>query len=182
MILERQILNQKDIKITIERLCHELIENHGDFKNTVIVGVQPRGKFLSNRIIVKLEKLLNTTNLESGSLDISFYRDDLRRRDEPIVPEIMDMNLSLEDKKVILIDDVLFTGRSIRSAIDALMPFGRPKSVELLILIDRRFSRDLPIQPNYVGRTVDAIDSDRVLVEWKEENGKDRILMVKSES
>ena len=182
MILERQILNQKDIKITIERLCHELIENHGDFKNTVIVGVQPRGKFLSNRIIVKLEKLLNTTNLESGSLDISFYRDDLRRRDEPIVPEIMDMNLSLEDKNVILIDDVLFTGRSIRSAIDALMAFGRPKSVELLILIDRRFSRDLPIQPNYVGRTVDAIDSDRVLVEWKEENGKDRILMVKSES
>ena len=182
MIVERQILNQKDIQITIERLCYELIEHHGNFKSTVIVGVQPRGKFLSDRIIVKLKQLLNTTNLESGSLDISFYRDDLRRREEPIVPEIMDMNLSLEGKNVILIDDVLFTGRSVRSAIDALMAFGRPKSVELLALIDRRFSRDLPIQPNYVGRTVDAIDSDRVLVEWKEENGKDRVLMVKSES
>ena len=181
MIVERQILNQKDIQITIERLCQQLIEHHGDFKNTVIVGVQPRGTFLSNRVIAKLKQLLNTTNLESGSLDISFYRDDLRRRDEPIVPEVMDMNLSLEGKDVVLIDDVLFTGRSIRSAIDALMAFGRPKSVELLTLIDRRFSRDLPIQPNYVGRTIDAIDSERVIVEWKEVNGKDRILMVKSD-
>jgi len=181
MIEERQILNQKDIQITIERLCQQLIEHHGDFKNTVIVGVQPRGTFLSNRIIAKLKQLLKTTNFESGSLDISFYRDDLRRRDEPIVPEVMDMNLSLEDKTVILVDDVLFTGRSIRSAIDALMAFGRPKSVELLTLIDRRFSRDLPIQPNYVGRTIDAIDSERVIVEWKEVNGKDRVLMVKSD-
>jgi len=181
MILERQILNQRDIQITIERLCHQLIEHHGDFKNTVIVGVQPRGKLLSNRIIIKLKKLLNTNNIESGSLDISFYRDDLRRRKEPIVPEVMDMNLSLESKNVVLIDDVLFTGRSIRSAIDALMAFGRPNSVELLTLIDRRFSRELPIQPNYVGRTVDSIDSERVIVEWKEENGKDRILMVKSD-
>jgi len=181
MIGERQILNQKDIQITIERLCQQLIEHHGDFNNTVIVGVQPRGTFLSYRIIAKLKQLLNTNNLESGSLDISFYRDDLRRRDEPIVPEVMDMNLSLEGKNVVLIDDVLFTGRSIRSAIDALMAFGRPKSVELLTLIDRRFSRDLPIQPNYVGRTIDAIDSERVIVEWKEVNGKDRILMVKSD-
>jgi len=181
MIGERQILNQKDIQITIERLCQQLIEHHGDFKNAVIVGVQPRGTFLSNRIITKLKQLLNTTNLESGSLDISFYRDDLRRRDEPIIPEVMDMNLSLEGKNIVLIDDVLFTGRSIRSAIDALMAFGRPNSVELLTLIDRRFSRDLPIQPNYVGRTIDAIDSERVIVEWKEVNGKDRILMVKSD-
>jgi pyrimidine operon attenuation protein/uracil phosphoribosyltransferase len=181
MIEQRQLLNQKDIQITIERLCQQLIENHGDFKNTVIVGVQPRGTFLSNRIIGKLKQLLNTTDVESGSLDISFYRDDLRRRDEPIVPEVMDMNLSLEGKDVVLIDDVLFTGRSIRSAIDALMAFGRPKSVELLTLIDRRFSRDLPIQPNYVGRTIDAIDSERVIVEWKEVNGNDRILMVKSD-
>ena len=181
MIGRRKILNQKDIQITIERLCHQLIEHHGDFKNTVIVGVQPRGKLLSNRIIVKLKKLLNTNNIESGSLDISFYRDDLRRKKEPIIPEVMDMNLSLESKNIVLIDDVLFTGRSIRSAIDALMAFGRPNSVELLTLIDRRFSRELPIQPNYVGKTVDSIDSERVIVEWKEENGKDRILMVKSD-
>jgi len=181
MIKERQILNQQDIKITIERLCQQLIERHNDFNNTVIIGVQPRGTFLSNRIIAKLTQLLKTPNIESGNLDISFYRDDLRRREEPIVPQVMDMNLSLEGKNVVLIDDVLFTGRSVRSAIDALMAFGRPKSVELLILIDRRFSRDLPIQPNYVGRTIDALETEKVIVEWKEINGKDRVLMRKSE-
>jgi len=181
MIKERQILNQQDIDITIERLCQQLIEHHNDFNNTVIVGVQPRGAFLSNRIITKLKQLLKTTNIESGNLDISFYRDDLRRREEPIEPQVMDMNVSLEGKNVVLIDDVLFTGRSIRSAIDALMAFGRPKSVELLTLIDRKFSRDLPIQPNYVGKTINAIDSEKVIVEWKETTGIDRILMRKSE-
>ena len=181
MIKERQILNQQDIDITIERLCQQLIEHHNDFNNTVIVGVQPRGTFLSNRIIAKLKQLLKTTNIESGNLDISFYRDDLRRREEPIVPQVMDMNLSLEGKNVVLIDDVLFTGRSIRSALDALMAFGRPKSVELLALINRRFSRHLPIQPNYVGRTIDALETEKVIVEWKEINGKDRVLMRKSE-
>jgi len=181
MIEERQILNQHDIEITIERLCQQLIENHNDFTDTVIIGVQPRGTFLSKRIITKLQTLIPSSPIQSGNVDISFYRDDLMRRDEPIVPEVMDMNLSVEGKNVVLIDDVLFTGRSIRSAIDALMAFGRPKSVELLTLIDRRFSRHLPIQPNYVGRTIDAIESERVIVEWKEINGKDRILMVKSE-
>ena len=181
MIKERQILSQQDIDITIERLCQQLIEHHNDFNNTVIVGVQPRGTFLSNRIITKLKQLLKTPNIESGNLDISFYRDDLRRRGGPIVPQAMDMNVSLEGKNVVLIDDVLFTGRSIRSAIDALMAFGRPKSVELLTLIDRGFSRDLPIQPDYVGRAIDTIESEKVIVEWKEANGTDRILMRESE-
>ena len=89
----------------------------------------------------------------------------------------MDMNLTVEGKRVVLIDDVLYTGRSIRSAIDALMTFGRPKSVELLTLINRRFSRHFPIQPNYIGRTIDILDSERVIVEWKEVSGTDRILI-----
>ena len=180
MIEERELLNQDDIAITIERLCQQLIENHDNFNNTIIVGVQPRGTLLSNRIINRLKVQLKGVKIQSGNVDISFYRDDLRRRDEPIVPEVMDMNLTVEGKDVVLIDDVLFTGRSIRSAIDALMTFGRPKSVELLTLINRRFSRHLPIQPNYVGRTIDAMQSEKVIVEWKEINGKDRILMVKS--
>jgi pyrimidine operon attenuation protein/uracil phosphoribosyltransferase len=180
MIEERELLNQDDIAITIERLCQQLIENHDNFDNTIIVGVQPRGTLLSNRIINRLKVQLKGVEIQSGNVDISFYRDDLRRRDEPIVPEVMDMNLTVEGKDVVLIDDVLFTGRSIRSAIDALMTFGRPKSVELLTLINRRFSRHLPIQPNYVGRTIDAMQSEKVIVEWKEINGKDRIVMVKS--
>ena len=181
MLKERELLNKQEIEITIERLCRQLIENHNDFENTVIVGVQPRGTLLSNRVISKLSTLVSETNIQSGNVDISFYRDDLMRRDEPIIPQAMDMDLSVEGKNVVLIDDVLFTGRSIRSAIDALMTFGRPNSVELLTLINRRYSRHLPIQPNYVGRTIDALESEKVVVEWEEFNGSDRILMRKSE-
>ena len=177
MLKQREILDRESIIITIERLCHQLIEVHNNFDNTVLIGVQPRGTYLNNRILKKSKLIMPHSQIESGNVDISFYRDDLMRREEPIVPEKMDMNLSLEDKNVILIDDVLFTGRSIRSAIDALMTFGRPKSVELLTLIDRRFSRDLPIQPNYVGKTIDAIESEKIVVQWKETNGIDRVLI-----
>ena len=180
MIEQRKLLTRNEISVTIERLCHQLIENHDNFNNTIIVGVQPRGSLLSNRIISKLQSKLKKKKIESGNIDISFYRDDLRRRDSPIVPEAMDMNVSVEDKDVVLIDDVLYTGRSIRSALDALMTFGRPRSVELLTLINRRFSRHLPIQPNYVGRTIDILETEKVIVEWQEINGNDRVLMVKS--
>ena len=180
MMNKRELLNKKEIEITIERLCQQLIENHSDFKETVIVGVQPRGTFLSKRIISQLELLVSPDLIQNGNIDISFYRDDLMRRSEPIVPEVMDMDFSVEGKNVVLVDDVLYTGRSIRSAIDALMAFGRPNTVELLVLINRRFSRHLPIQPNYVGRTIDAIDSERVIVEWEELTAKDRVLMIKS--
>ena len=180
MLHEREILNKKSIIIMIVRLCHQLIESHNNFDNTVLIGVQPRGTYLNNRILKNLKLIAPNSNIKSGNVDISFYRDDLMRRDEPIVPQVMDIDISLEGKKVVLIDDVLFTGRTIRSAIDALMTFGRPKSVELLTLINRRFSRDLPIQPNYVGKTIDALDSEKIIVEWEENTGKDRVLMRQS--
>jgi len=180
MLEEREILNKKSIIITIERLCYQLIEGHNSFENTVLIGVQPRGAYLNNRILKKLKLIIPNSVVESGNVDISFYRDDLMRRDEPILPEVMDIHLSLEGKNVVLIDDVLFTGRSIRSAIDAIMAFGRPKSVELLTLIDRRFSRHLPIEPNYVGKTIDAMESEKIIVEWEEITGVDRVLMRKS--
>jgi pyrimidine operon attenuation protein/uracil phosphoribosyltransferase len=180
MLEEREILNKESIVITIERLCHQLIEAHNTFDNTVLIGVQPRGTYLNNRILKKLKLIISNASIESGNVDISFYRDDLMRRDSPIVPEVMDINMTLEGKNVVLIDDVLFTGRSIRSAMDALMAFGRPKSVELLTLIDRRFSRDLPIQPNYVGKTIDAMESEKIIVEWEENTGVDRVLIRKS--
>ncbi len=181
MIKKRELLNEQDMLVIIERLCQELLENHQDFTKTVLIGVQPRGTYFSNRIINQLKKNIKDSEIINGNIDISFYRDDLRRRDTPIVPETMDMNLSVENKNVILIDDVLYTGRSIRSAIDALMTFGRPKSVELLILIDRRFSRQLPIEPNYFGKKINALESEKVIVEWQEINGKDRVLMIKSD-
>lgn len=179
MLEEREILNKESIVITIERLCYQLIESHNNFANTVLIGVQPRGTYLNNRILQRLA-LIVPNNIASGNVDISFYRDDLMRRDEPIIPEIMDIDLSVEAKKVVLIDDVVFTGRSIRSAIDAILAFGRPESIELLTLVNRRFSRDLPIQPDYVGKTIDAIESEKIIVEWEETTGVDRVLMRKS--
>jgi len=176
---EREILNKESIVITIERLCYQLIESHNNFANTVLIGVQPRGTYLNNRILERLA-LIVPNNIASGNVDISFYRDDLMRRDEPIIPEIMDIDLSVEAKKVVLIDDVVFTGRSIRSAINAILTFGRPESIELLTLVNRRFSRDLPIQPDYVGKTIDAIESEKIIVEWEEKTGIDRVLMRKS--
>ena len=173
-----ELLSQQDISITIERLCQQLIECHSNFRETILIGIQPRGTFLNNRIIDKLNLRNTDVPIKYGNIDISFYRDDLRRRDEPIVPAVMDINFSVEGKNIILVDDVLYTGRSVRSAIDAVMTFGRPKSIELLTLINRRFSRHLPIQPNYVGRTIDVLESEKVIVEWKEVVGRDRVLIV----
>lgn len=172
-----KILDQNQIKVTINRLCQQLIENHNDFSQTVLVGIQPRGIFLTNRIIDKINQSLKSKKVLNGVLDISFYRDDLRRREVPIEPNEMKMNISIEDKRVVLVDDVLFTGRSVRSAIDALMTFGRPKSVELLVLVNRRFNRHFPIQPDYIGRTVDVLESERILVEWKEITNEDRVVI-----
>ena len=175
---KRIILNNNQVSVTIDRLCRELLENHGDFSNTVLVGIQPRGKLLCQRITQRLISILDCEGLKSASLDISFYRDDFRRRDTPIEAQAIEMD-SIESKNVVLIDDVLYTGRSVRSAIDALMAFGRPRNVELLCLIDRRFSRQFPIQANYIGKTVDSIDSEKIIVEWKEINKKDQVILIK---
>lgn len=179
MIDSRRILNNKQIDIIIRRLCHQLIENHKDFSNTVIVSLLPRGQQVANKIINKLEEITGN-QISRGELDISFYRDDLRRNTEPIVPHKMNMDVSVDNKQVVIIDDVLYTGRSVRSAIDALMPFGRPKSIELLVLIDRRLSRHLPIQPDYVGKVIDSIDSEKVIVTIGEEDENDNIIILKS--
>ena len=162
----KSILNKEQLNITIHRLCHQLMENHTNFSNTVIIGLQPRGVLLADR----LQKCLNEINSEfqvaKGSLDITFYRDDFRRRKDPLLPSSTQLNMSLEAKKVVLVDDVLYTGRTVRAALDAILDFGRPSSVELLVLIDRRLSRHVPIQPDYVGHTVDVIAEERVKVEW----------------
>jgi pyrimidine operon attenuation protein/uracil phosphoribosyltransferase len=169
------ILGKEQFQITIQRLCFQLIENHNEFKDSVIIGLQPRGIFLSNRICATLRQLLPDTPISSGNLDITFYRDDFRRREKPLAPSNTKIDFSIEGKKIVLIDDVLFTGRTIRAALDALLDFGRPEHVELLVLIDRRFARDLPIQANYVGKTIDSIESEHVQVEWKEQDGADKV-------
>lgn len=173
----KTILNGTQVAITVDRLCHQLIENHLDFSDTVLIGLQPRGIFLADRIYQTLKKLLPGVPINYGRLDITFYRDDFKKGTELHVPNETAIDFSIENKKVILIDDVLYTGRTTRSALDAMLDYGRPSAVELLVLIDRRFTRQLPIQADYIGRTIDAIISEKVRVRWKERDGKDEVII-----
>ena len=171
----KSILAGQHISLTIKRLANQLLESHLTFENTALIGIQPRGIALSNRIVEELQKETVISQLNYGKLDITFYRDDIRK--EIHVPNQTDIPFSVEGKRVVLIDDVLYTGRTIRAALDALMDFGRPDKVELLVLIDRRYNRQLPIQPDYVGRSIDSIVSQRVKVLWKEKDSRDEILL-----
>lgn len=174
---DRIILDDKHFDLTIKRLAHQLIENYNDFSNTVIIGLQPRGTFLADRITAELLKINPDFNIESGSLDVTFYRDDYRRQGNPLIPNKTSINFTVEEKQVVLVDDVLFTGRTIRSGLDALLAFGRPEKVALLTLINRRHKRHLPIQADFVGKNVHSIDEERVLVSWKETDGKDEVTL-----
>lgn len=171
------ILESKAFELTVCRLCHQLIEDHGHLGGTALIGLQPRGVLLARRLRKELVRITGEKDILYGELDITFHRDDFRHRAVPAIPAATDLDFSVEGRRVVLIDDVLFTGRSIRAGLDALLAFGRPRSVELMVLIDRRFSRELPIQPDFVGRHVDSIDGQHVTVEWKESDGQDRVLL-----
>ena len=175
---QKVLLNAKEVNIILHRLACQLIENHTHFKDSVLVGLQPRGTFLANRLKKILVEEYGITDLKLGLLDITFFRDDFRRTDQPLEANKTTINFVVEDKRVVFIDDVLYTGRSIRAALTAIQSFGRPSEVELLTLIDRRFSRHLPIQPNYRGRQVDAINEERVKVNWKDNEGEDVVYLV----
>lgn len=161
----KSILSEQQLSITIKRLAHQVLENHPDLSETVLIGIQPRGVFLSDRIVDEIRKQVVDEKVLYGKLDITFYRDDIRK--ELHIANHTDIPFTIEGKKVVLIDDVLYTGRTIRAALDALLAFGRPEKVELCILIDRRFSRQFPIQADYVGRSIDSIVSQKVRVEWQ---------------
>ena len=174
----RTLLDGKKFQITIKRLCQQLIENHPDFSNTVLIGIQPRGSYFADRIKYELSTILDNKALKKGNLDITFFRDDFRRKDGLVSASSNTIDFIIEGKDVILIDDVLWTGRTIRSALDALLAYGRPAKVELLVLIDRRFSRQLPIEPDYIGLQVDSVDSQLVKVSWKETEGEDKVILL----
>lgn len=161
------ILNKQQLQITIERLACQIAENYFDSDSLIIVGIQPRGIFLADKIVPVLRNILPSTEIHYGKLDITFYRDDIRN--ELHQPNKTDILFSLENKNVVLIDDVLFTGRTIRAGMDALLSFGRPKKVELCVLIDRRYSREVPIQPDYCGKAIDSVFSQKVKVEWEKD-------------
>ncbi len=175
---QKVLLSSKEINIILHRLACQLLENHLDFKNTVLIGIQPRGTFVAERLAKILKDEYGVSEINLGFLDITFYRDDFRRGDKTLEATKTSIDFLVEDKKVVLIDDVLYTGRSIRAALTAIQSFGRPSEIELLTLIDRRFSRHLPIQPNYRGRQVDAINDEKVQVMWQENDGKDVIYLI----
>lgn len=172
----KTILDHQQISLSIKRLAHQLLENHVAMKDTVVIGIQPRGIFLSDRIVKEIRKEMPGGTFFYGKLDITFYRDDIRKNIH--VPNHTDIAFSIEGKNVVLIDDVLYTGRTIRAALDALMDYGRPEKVELLSLIDRRYSRQLPIQPDYTGKIIDSIVSQKVKVMWIEKDGKDEVILL----
>lgn len=176
----KTLLTSKEVTIILHRLACQLVEKHLDFSNTVLIGIQPRGKFLAERIKTILEDEYNIQNLPLGFLDITFFRDDFRRSEKTLEANKTQIDFLVEDKKVIFIDDVLYTGRSIRAALTAIQSFGRPKDIELMVLIDRRFSRHLPIQPDYRGRQVDAFNDEKVIVQWSgvDETSEDQVLII----
>jgi len=176
----KKILNANELSTILHRLCFQLIEDHNDFSETVLVGIQPRGVQLANRLLKLLVDNNKINKIDLGLLDITFFRDDFRRNEKPLKASTTKLDFSIENKTIILIDDVLFTGRSIRAALDALQSYGRPKSVQLLALIDRRFSRELPIQPDYCGIQVDSRLNEKVKVNWNENDGEDSVYLIKN--
>jgi pyrimidine operon attenuation protein/uracil phosphoribosyltransferase len=168
------ILSQQQTALVIKRLAHQLRENHPDFTDTVLIGLQPRGVYVSDRIVHELKQITNAP-LSYGKLDITFYRDDVRNNIH--IANKTDIPFSVEGKKVILMDDVLWTGRTIRAALDALLAFGRPKKVELCVLIDRRFSRELPIKADYTGRALDTFSTQKVKVYWQEKDAREEVVL-----
>lgn len=174
----RIILDSRQTQLTLNRLAQQLIENHKDFSQSVLLGVQPRGTRLADKIHRIISSLYPQLNIPVGKLDITFYRDDFRQKGNSMAADDTDITVSLEGKRIILVDDVLYTGRTIRAALDAMMDFGRPDDVELLVLIDRRLHRELPIQAKYAGKVVDSIESEKVKVEWNEQGDVEKVWIV----
>lgn len=173
----RTILAAEPFALTIERLCRQLIEAHDDFENACFVGIQEGGVALGDRLVNRLSEILGGKKLRYGKMDITFYRDDFRIREKPLRANRTEMNFIVDGKKVILLDDVLYTGRTVQAALTALNHYGRPERVELVALVDRRFNRHLPIQSDYIGITVDSLDDAYVRVEWAEVDGEDKIVL-----
>lgn len=172
----KTILSGQQLVLTVKRLAHQILENNLKLADTVIIGLQPRGVFLSNRIVNELKTIVDPELISYGKLDITFYRDDVRKSLH--IANETDIPFSIENKKVVLVDDVLYTGRTIRAALDALLDYGRPSKVSLCVLIDRRFNRELPIQPDYTGKTIDTIISQKVKVCWKEKDEVDEVVLI----
>ena len=174
--IKAYLQDENDLKRTLMRISHEIIEKNPDLNQMAIVGIRTRGEIIAQRITDSISKITNV-KIDNGTIDVTFYRDDFRRKDTPLIPSITNLDFSIENKMVVLADDVLFTGRTVRSGLDAIMAYGRPAKVELLTLIERRFSHQIPLRPDYIGKSIDTIQSERVTVNWNEKDGKDQVIL-----
>jgi pyrimidine operon attenuation protein / uracil phosphoribosyltransferase len=163
------------LDVTLLRLCHQIIEKHVDFKQTVMLAIQPRGVYLGRRINSLLQQLRPDIQIPYGELDVTFFRDDVRRHASPLIANSTKVDFLVEGKRVILVDDVLYTGRTIRAALDAMLAFGRPAAVELLVLVDRNRQRELPVESMYTGVRIDVLPNEKVIVRLKEGGGEDSV-------
>lgn len=174
----KTLFTHEQLTITIQRLAHQIVEQIDVFEDVVIIGIQPRGIHLSDRVVKAIQAIVPGQKIQYGQLDTTFYRDDVHQNNGIHIPSATSIDFNLEGKQIILIDDVLHTGRTIRAAMDALIDFGRPKHVSLMVLIDRRFSRELPIQPDFVGQSVDTMYTQKVKVQWDEQQLDHKVLLI----
>jgi pyrimidine operon attenuation protein/uracil phosphoribosyltransferase len=179
MTNKSRLMDKQGITRTIQRLTHEILERNCGCEELVMVGIRNRGDVLAKRLLKAIEAVENCSHVPLGVLDITLYRDDFQRMNENPVIQETDIPFDITDKKVILVDDVLFTGRTIRAAMDALMDFGRPASIQLAVLVDRGH-RELPIHADYVGQTVATPPKDGVQVRLTEIDGEDGVYRISS--
>jgi pyrimidine operon attenuation protein/uracil phosphoribosyltransferase len=170
---EKILLSADDIRRALNRIAHEIIEHNRGAEGLVFVGIHTRGVPLANRIARTIQ-LLEGTSVPVGTLDISNYRDDLVPGDKAVSMEFTDVPTDINNRRVILVDDVLYTGRSIRAAMDAIIDLGRPASVQLAVLVDRGH-REMPIRADYVGKNVPSSHSEHISVRLREVDGRDEV-------
>ena len=179
MKVKSELMDGEGITRTLLRLTHEILEKNKGAKNLVIVGIRNRGDCLARRIIKRIEEI-EGVQIPLGILDITLYRDDFQRiTDRPLVQET-DFPFDLTDKRVVLVDDVLYTGRTIRAALGALIDYGRPALIQLAVLLDRGH-RELPIKADYVGKNVPTAFGEEIQVKLKEVDGEDKVLLLGSD-
>lgn len=171
---QKVVLDEETIKRSLTRITFEMIEQHKSLKDVVLVGIKTRGITIAYRIAERM-KALESFDIPVGELDITYFRDDIVRDPNTIKPTLP---FTIVDKQVILVDDVLYTGRTIRAALDAIMSLGRAKSIALAVLIDRGH-RELPIRPDYIGKNIPTSSDENIQVELKENDGLDRVSIIK---
>lgn len=177
MELKAVILDAKGIKRTFTRIAHEIIEKNKGVEDVVLVGIKRRGYPLAERIAKAIENI-EEEKVPVGSLDITLYRDDLSAITDQPVLKSLDLDMDITGKKIILVDDVIYTGRTVRAALDAVIHHGRPSSIQLAVLVDRGH-RELPIRPDYVGKNIPTSRSELVSVEFEEIDKEDSIKIFK---